>query len=179
MEALCFSQHLFPLLPFIIATQGDREGAQILLGPPEWVSCGDWKHGEQGAGMIMGATTSGRLSCTGELSCLMVKEMYQLFRRRNKLPLSAWNLLLSDSSALVTLKVKKSNSCSKKDLLFECAELHSPETQHWNTLEGRRGSFLFPSPERKRAEEGNPWSCCSESPTWSLWWNFSGEKLVL
>lgn len=131
MEALCFSQHLFPLLPFIIATQGDRAGTQILLGPLEWVSCGDWNHGEQGAGMIMRAAASGRFSSTAELSCSLVKEMKQQLRRRNKFPVSAWNLLLSDSSALETLKVKRNNSCSKKDLL-ECAELHSPETQHQN-----------------------------------------------
>lgn len=68
---------------------------------------------------------------------------------------SAWNLLLSDSSALGTLKIKRSNSCTKKDLLFECAELHSPETQHWNTLEGRRGScssFLLQKGEGRGRE---------------------------
>lgn len=87
------------------------------------VSCGDWNHGEQDYGSCNLWEDS-----TGELSCSLVKEMKWLLRRRNKLSTSAWNLL-SDSSAFETLKIKRINSCSKKDLL-ECADLHSPGTQH-------------------------------------------------
>lgn len=176
MEALCFSQHLFPLLPFIVATQGDREGTQILLGSLEWVSCGDWNHGEQGAGMTVGAATSGKLSCASSLSPFsLVKEMKQLLRRRNKLPTSAWNLLLSDSSALGTLKTKRSNSCSKKDLL-ECAELHSLRlsTETHRKGEGAAASILFPSPERRGQRKGIHEAAAPSSPP-----HLHGETLVV
>lgn len=88
---------------------------------------------------------------TGELSCSLVKEMKQLCRRRNKLPVSAWNLLLSDSFALGTLKIKN-NSCSKKDLL-ECAALGLSTETHWKG-EGAATPGLFPSPERRGQRKG-------------------------
>lgn len=144
------------LLPFIIATQGAREGAQILLGPLEWVRCGDWNHGEQGAGIWelqpLGRHYKGSIGHrTGEFSCSLVKEMKQLLRRRHKLSMSAWNLLLSDSSALGTLKINRNNSCSKKNLL-ECAELHSPGTQHQNPVKGRRSSYSRPISLSRKGE---------------------------
>lgn len=88
---------------------------------------------------------------TGELSCSLMEEMEQLLRRRNKFPMSAWNLLFSDSSAFGTLKIKRSNSCTKKDLL-ECAEQHSPGTQHQNPVEGKRGSYSRPVSFSRKGE---------------------------
>lgn len=127
------------------------------------VSCGDWNHGEQGAGNNYGSCNLWEDS-TAKLYCSLVKEMKWLLRGRNKCPMSAWNPLLSDSSALETLKIKRSNHCSKKDLL-ECTELHSPGTQHQYTLEGRKGSYSSPVSfsRKEREDEGNPWSCCSQS----------------